>query len=275
MCLHANFDLPDKEEIIIPMESINGLVIFEAEINHLKGKFILDTGADAFLVNQKEIIGSSSRVSFGNLSQELISKEVRISSFNLGGVEHTELDAFTIDMTAVEAYLGKDIKGIIGFNFFMPNTLSIDFNKNLITISNSMMVESEAGMSSFDFTFVDEIPVASVFIDNKKFAFALDSGASMHVVDQKVVKKYNKIFRDDLDKVSLITASGETENISKVFCQNVFIADVSLGNSHFLIQDFSSINESLTTEISGILSLSTIADSKIIFQTSHNKVYYK
>lgn len=110
---------------------------------HINGRgpyqFVLDTGATVTCVDDelaasltlpevRGVVGSAAGVG-GAGGLRLVS----VDSLSMGGVRAHELEACVIDLQHLSG-VGLDLDGLIGLNFLMEFRVTLDFERNIVTL---------------------------------------------------------------------------------------------------------------------------------------------
>jgi hypothetical protein len=256
---------------IVPFELINGLIVIEAEINGEIGNYILDSGSNGILLNSK---AEKSEVSYQTLSGVAEGSETKINSLKLGDFESIELLGFSTDLSNLEIYIDKRLAGILGCAVFTPSSLEFDFKEKRLVISNKK-IDSELvkGMTSMNYKLVAELPIGEIFINGKKRAFIVDTGASSHFIDSNLIAQLGSLAMKTGIKKNILTASGESS-----FSEEYIISSLDHGQSKNIMnafsKDFSVLSRELGQSIHGLISLSKLSDKIIYFDVVNKKIYY-
>ena len=267
-CFVANISFAT---IDIPFEVINGLIVVEAKIDGTKGKYVVDSGSNGILLNNKT---QNSNISYQTLSTTLEGSETKIESFVVGDFKIDELFGFSTDLSNIEVYLDTEIAGILGCSIFTPNSITIDFSNSKLVISDHKpsAVDYE-GMSSVPYKILEDIPLVEVNVEGKMYTFILDTGASSHFIDSSILDRFTNISTTGVSK-NIVTAGGEN-----TISTESLISDCSIGNHELTLKafekDFSLISETIGTPISGLISLSTLSSDKVFFDLKSKKLYFK
>jgi len=257
--------------ISVPFELVNGLIIIEAEINGTIGNYVVDSGSNGILLNGHSNL---SDVSYQTLTSTLEGRETIIESFKVGDFEAGELLGFSTDLSNLEIYLEKQIAGILGCSIFTPNSLIFDFTNSKMVISEDAFNKKDIeGLSCLSFTIIEDLPVAKVNIQGHAFAFILDSGASSHFIDKKLISRFKASVEPTGVKKNIITAAGNGQISSEYNIPNCKFGDA---NYTFLAfeKDFTPISESLGMDISGLISLNKLSKSKVYIDLNSKNLYY-
>lgn len=185
------FDMP-VDQTTVPFELVDSKIYFEAEVNGIKKKFILDTGAGipAMIVNNafaKELgleflDPFPNGIGLGEDPKEVAPSKgtvaIQIGDLNVGNVPVLRTALHEI----LEPFYGVPPDGVFGGPIFQNFVVSIDFEKNEFTIMKSesfndqgigeaIAVELNQGRPVADATFVLENG------DEIKGSFTVDTGA--------------------------------------------------------------------------------------------------
>ncbi|MEM9824499.1 MAG: retropepsin-like aspartic protease [Bacteroidota bacterium] len=259
-------------DIVIPFKKVNGLIILQAEVDGKKGNYLLDTGANAILIDgESEPDGKAVATVHG----EVAMSSRKIEQFKVGTFVQRNLDAHIISLSSLKKELGLDLDGIIGGGYFMPRTMTLDFEQSTLTLTSTKVADLDLeAFSTVAFQIWNEIPVVTIEIEGKHYAFAMDSGASVHFMDQKIFAHLTSI--TPLNEVSkVLTVSQVTLEQNRFVLDQFKMGTTAFGGHHFLAQDFSLVNEEMDQALAGILSLSQMVREKVIFDFKQQKIYYR
>ena len=224
------------EYMHVPYTEINGLIVVEAIINDEKGNYIFDTGANEIILNGKE---QQTTELFDTTTGSALGATKSIKKITVGTYTKENLDAFVIDLSSIESYLQVRVDGIIGSEFFLPNNIMVDFEAQMITLSELPFsnVESKA-TQKFNFEIQEELIILQCKLGKKDLKFVLDSGSSLSTIDLSI---YNRFFAGKKGSteqvVDLYTATDNKQTVRKAVLDNIRIGDYALGNVYFMIND--------------------------------------
>jgi len=251
------------EYMHVPFTEINGLIVVEATINDEKGNYIFDTGANEIILNGKDFHNSEV---FDTPTGSTTAATKSIKKITVGAYTKENLDAFVVDLSSIESYLQIQLDGIIGSEFFVPNNIMLDFEAQIITLSELPFANAESmAAQKFNFEVHEELIILKCELGKKNLKFVLDSGSSLSTIDQSV---YNRLFagkngtKEEL--VDLYTASDKKQTVRKAALENITIGEYDLNQVTFMINDLSAINENLSVQVDGILNLKSLKADKII-----------
>ena len=119
-------------------------IIIECEVNDVKGKFVLDTGAsnscvnylstDKFNINYK-ISKEKASSATNQINQTFYSKD---NLLKIGDLEKTNFDIFLFDMTYINDSLKEkginELDGIIGSDVLKEFNANINYKKKVLSL---------------------------------------------------------------------------------------------------------------------------------------------
>jgi predicted aspartyl protease len=264
------------ESTVIPFRLVNNLIIIEANIEANTGNLILDTGSDGFFIDQHLSVETKNNAEFSTLNGVQNVSAFTVKSLTVGTISKKNLEAFYTNLAHLESLLSIDLAGIIGVELFNPHSLFIDFEKKQIHFfKKESRLAIEKNLHEADFILVNNIPVVKIKIDDKTYNFIFDSGASVHVVDESLVKKHGQFFNKTADPVNFLTL----ENSKAPEMYYYTLTQLELGSSFItntkcLVKDFSSIESDFGMNIHGIISMSNLNQTGIVVDFQKMKIFY-
>ncbi len=251
----------------VPFHMEHGLIIVEAEVNHIKGYFILDTGASDVLINQK----------VDNIAQRFItahgeteSERVLISSLKIGLLKANNIAGYAMDLSTIDKNVSVSISGILGGQAIYEGVIEIDrVNKNLIFHENLNPSVNRSRFIKYDI--VDGVPVCRLSINKKEYAFILDSGASNHFFDNAFITQHKAVF-SLLDQEAVVFSATSESIESKYSIKSLLMGNLLLHNEVITSGDFSALIDNI--KICGLISLSKLSNSSLYIDTKESVIYF-
>ncbi|MEM1323726.1 MAG: aspartyl protease family protein [Bacteroidota bacterium] len=270
LVLPQPLDAKRAKDISVPFQLHNGLIILQAEIDGQPGNFILDTGADAIIINGMPQAASEL---LETLNGEVKAATTQLNHLKVGAFIRYDVAAQVTSLSQLEHQLGIDLYGIIGGKFFLPSVLVMDFSTGVLTISTASIkaIDTEH-MDRLAFRMVNNIPIVQVEIETRSYQFALDSGASIHLIDPKFVQQFHN-FRPlgSQSKVMTLDRSGASEK--RYILDHFALGEVSFMAQQFLSYSLETVNESLDQPLAGIISLSQLNCHRVVFDLKNQMLY--
>lgn len=189
------YNRPDKVKILstvtaIPMNQISSKhYCIEVYIdNQGPFKFMVDTGASLSIISQqladKLHLQLVKKVNFSRDNTQYKGGLYRIDKLTLANAELYHYDVMVYPEPTFISYL-KDgfhehIDGILGIGAFYDYLLTLDFQKNLMTLENRNLIQQSKNVSVFDNS--EKIPIVTVLFSDQKnrqaMRFVVDSGSN-------------------------------------------------------------------------------------------------
>ncbi len=170
----------------IPFEIANNLVILQGKVNGSKPfSFILDTGASTSVINESRAreLGLQSQGQVDATTQGGLTEASVISgvSLNLSGVEFPNLTLAAIRWGGLEAGLGRNVDGILGYEVFNGFVVEIDYASKTVTFYEPQSYRYSGRGQVIPITIEDNTPFARVKVaaaDNQLFegTFLINTG---------------------------------------------------------------------------------------------------
>lgn len=264
------------ESTVIPFRLVNNLIIIEANIEANSGNLILDTGSDGFFVDQWLSNETKNKAEFSTLNGVQNVSAFTVKSLTVGSISKKNLEAYHTNLSHLESFLSIDLAGIIGVELFNPHSLFIDFeNKQIHFFKKESRLALENNLHEADFILVNNIPVVKINMDDKTYNFIFDSGASVHMVDESLVKKHGSFFSKTENPVNFLTL----ENSSAPEMYYYRLRQLELGtsfitNTNCLVKDFSTIQADFGLAVHGIISMSSLNHTGIVMDFQKMKIFY-
>lgn len=257
-------------DISVPFYFINGLIILEAEVDGTTGKYLLDTGADAILIDGQPKKSDQILVT---PEGEVQMAAHQINQIKIGSFIQHGISAHLICLSDLKKQLGIDLDGIIGGSYFMPNTLIMDFEQSIMTISkNSLDPQIINESSAIPFKVENQILLVELEIKGKSHHFAMDSGATVHFIDTDKESEFtSSLINESFSQV--ITVNQKSKALQRYTLSKFSLGSSSFSGHHCLLQNLDHINKELDLPITGILSLSQLAHDKVIVDFKNNMLY--
>jgi len=198
----------------------------------------------------------------------------QVSQFKIGNFIQYEIEAQIISLSTLKKHLGIDLDGIIGGSYFLPNTLIMDFENSTITITSSLSDESlNKNLSAIPIKMVNQIPVIEIEIEGQFYDFALDSGASVHFIDDQLINKLKTL--SPIEETSTVSTLDHSKEANQRYILNRFkLGTINFVGHHCLPLNFETVNASLDQTIYGILSLSKLTRNKVILDFKNSILYF-
>ena len=213
----VNLSIPFQTEfsntsVIVPFNLIGGLIILRAGVNARYGDFILDTGANGLVLNDRyfdpnRILKKQQGMGLGGLSKKV--GVLDLDSLSLDELQFKSVSAQTINLKQIENNKGIKILGLIGYDILKDFEIMIDYNRKILTFSKvnkqgTLLLPLKHTLNkidSFDLIMGNFIPVVEVRVNNIPKKMGIDTGAEYNLLNIKT----SKDIRDQFKVMKLIS----------------------------------------------------------------------
>ena len=271
----------------IPFEVIDQLIVVKAELLNKEGNFIIDTGSESLILNERHFSNSypifeSNTKKSGIHSEIGFSKNKILENFKLQNFKLDKLNADVIDLSHIEKTKKMNLLGIIGYQIFKDFEIFIDLHLNQITFSKldiegnllSDKVYAEKISDSIEFTLQKHTIVVNTMIGEETFKFALDTAAEFNQINKNSNHRVLKHFYPN----QTLNLSGASGSKKEVLAGNLY--RVRLSNSIFfgpmktVVADLNNLKEAFGTKIDGVLGFEFFKQKRTIINYKKQKLYF-
>ncbi len=175
----------------IPFEFYRNQILLKVQVDG-QGPFtmLLDTGTDPSAVDLQtarriglKIKSGGHRVAGGGTEPNL-GYMTELPSVQIGDEVARNVAAVAIDLSKLSAELGVAADGVLGHSFLSGRTVQIDYMNRLVRfydaplLSNADSQAVEPGRVLFRFRYRNNILIDDVFVNGRKVAASIDTGAN-------------------------------------------------------------------------------------------------
>jgi predicted aspartyl protease len=178
----------------LPFKLVGGLIVLQQlTLNGQRGDFILDTGnTSALLVERTAFAGqlrSSSHHPTGHGATGTVAlQELPVTSFQLGAARYTGFAAYALPLATVQAYVGGQLLGVIGYGLLREYEVVIDYPHRRVSFYSLRAGVRAAARpfvrrDSLAFALVRGFPIATGYLGKVPVPLLLDTGAATNQLD--------------------------------------------------------------------------------------------
>jgi len=255
------------ESFSINFDLVNGLILLEASVDHIRGKYILDTGCSFIAIDGVEGKGD---IELSSTEFSATASETNLAKFELGGIKLENIEALEFDMKKIEAIVGTDIDGLIGTQAMMNYNILIDYTEMKVSFLGDQ--SPQLNINSLSHTIIksamtthDNQSSIDVQIQDQSYTLLLDSGANISVFDYSYKKSLKHLHQKN--KSSIVADDYIIEELS---LNRVTIKDMAV-----LYRDLSLLQDNRSGQkIDGILSLTSLDADKVLFDYTNSQVIF-
>ena len=165
--------------------------------------FILDTGAsgnvlDSGLVQKMGLKTEGERQGTGAGKGTVQIKFAKNVVFDLPGLSTPSESVYVIDLSGQPALMGREVGGILGYDFFLPYVVEVDYPGELVTLYDPATFKYSGGGEAVAFTLVKKTPHIPIKInipgrEAVERQVLIDSGSGDAVDDDVMAQSSNKL----------------------------------------------------------------------------------
>ena len=187
----ANRSAALQAPVVVPFELRGDFAILNVEINGHATRLILDSGSGALALDSATAESTQVEMSmFGHANAVGTGAPVRLGSaqaVRVGPAPLTDVRVAVVDMAAVQARVGYDVHGTLGFELFNRYVVAVDYQARTITLSEPSSFTYVGVGTVVPISVERNIPVASASIVTRRSGtipvrLALDLGSSTWAV---------------------------------------------------------------------------------------------
>jgi hypothetical protein len=264
-------------KMVAPFDLAGRLIVVEAEIEGVRGNFIVDSGSPSFVLNVKrfpwlmdhaQTLGHALHGAGGAIEEI---KSVKASGFKWQKAELNSVKALFSDLSHLEENIGTDIVGLIGADFLRNFTIQFDYARKELTLFSENTVDSwqTSPNQAIDFSMIGHIPVIDARIGNHSLRLGIDCGAERGMLFTKwedPLKPHYEFLRNDI----LIGGDTNSQMGNVVRLYRFEIGNLQYDEHTFRFNNISSGHD---MKIDGILGYEFLSQYKTAIDYQNRKLY--
>lgn len=276
MTLRGREMMGEWSKLVIPLKRSGNLLLIEAEIDSLRGDFILDTGAPSLVLNQT-YFRSSRKSNYqasgvnGNAGNEVYTTS--IERVSIGVLHYESLDADIISLAHIEDKRNVRILGLFGSGLFSSCIMLVDMvasqlvlikttpdgnmpNTDLLTPEEKTLLESEPDIA-MPFKLCDDKIFLPVTVSGVKMNWILDTGAETNVMDAGARKKVLNDFI--INRRIRMNGSTGTQDVLLGIMPEIKVGEETFTMQQTIVTGMDDLSETCSLYIDGILGYSFLS----------------
>ncbi len=243
---------------------VGRLITVTAEIEGIRGNFLIDTGATGFIINSRLTPELDSRAqathheAYGANGVIEKLRSVTASDFKWGTLQAKTIDGLYYDLSHLEKAVGIDLVGIIGADFLNQFTLEFDYQHEVLTLYNGDASKqwSTPPNQTIDFEVIGHMPVLTAQFGEYSLQLAIDSGAEGAMLFEKWEDRLQSQYKV-MGEEPLNGADQSSSIATKVELAEFKVAGIPYQNHKFLLSDLVFGHEVVIDGLVGYEFLST------------------
>lgn len=170
----------------VPFVLVNNLPVVQATVDGHTGNFILDTGAEVTLLNQRYFAGGVPTAPTGAGATGPLPRTAsyRAGSFVWQNLRLTDISLTTTDLTHLGA---APLLGLLGADLLGQYAVTLDYPHHLATLQTAAAPPLPPPLATLPFTRRGHLPVLTLTIAGQSYDVALDSGASVNMLAESLL----------------------------------------------------------------------------------------
>lgn len=170
----------------VPFILVNNLPVVQATVDGHTGNFILDTGAEVTLLNQRFFAGGvpSAPTGAGATGTLARTASYEARSFVWQDLRLTDM---TLTTTGLSHLGAAPLLGLLGADLLGQYAVTLDYPHRLVTLQTAAAPPLPPPLAILPFTQRGHLPVLAVTIAGQSYDVALDSGASMNMLAESLL----------------------------------------------------------------------------------------
>ena len=261
-------DLPAH---IQPFDYSNHLISFTAQVDGRPGRFLLDTGSPQLLLNNRGEADRPSSLRGQGAAGSLLLSDRFVQTFTLSGRQFRKMWGLSLDLRAVEHRLTQQIDGLVGYDLLRYGELRINYRGQTFQLRDSQRNPRHLGRPAdhtLPFHLVDHLPVITVRSGRKKLRLAIDTGASISLLD----RTYGDLTLPLGETMNIQGLDGKAQDLNVArFRHRTTLPGAA---PRFLLMDFTPLHtENANNRIDGILGSSYLENFTVGIDYRRGRIY--
>ena len=270
----------------IPFKLIDHLIVVEANVHKKTGNFIIDTGAEGFILNSVHFSPNNARSKdmVGNAVNGDISevRESKIYNFGLKDFIIKNKNSQIIDLSHLEKSKNIQVLGIIGYEILKDYEVFIDFQLKQITLFKTdrhgnridKHILLEKITDSLDIKVKKHTIVLECQVNGEKLNFGLDTGAEINLLSKSVSKSVLKKFRI-IKRVKMVGIHNKKIEVLAGKLYGVKLKDKQhCGVMRTIVTNLNKMHVAYGTKLDGVLGYDFFAMRRLIINYKKEKLYF-
>jgi hypothetical protein len=263
--------------MVVPFELAGRLIVVEAEIEGVRGNFLVDSGSPTFVLNAGRLVQLSDLAK--PLDQSIHGAsgavqnvmQVDALGFIWKDIELASINAIFYDLSHLEKNVGVDVLGIIGVEFLQRFTLVFDYDQQELTLITEDPAKfwSKQPTNSIEFTMIGHIPVIDAKIGEQPLLFGIDCGAAAAMLFTKWEEPLQNHYQ--FLGQSVLTGADHNSQVGNEVKLAAFVVDgLSYKDHTFRFNDLVFNHEIV---IDGLIGYEFLSEYKTAIDYTNRKLY--
>jgi hypothetical protein len=263
--------------MVAPFKLADRLIVVEAEVEGVRGNFIVDSGAPLFILNSKRLPMLASKAQNMDHSVHGVggkinnTKWVEASSFIWQDVKLSSIKGLIFDLSHLEENTQTELVGLIGADFLKKFTVEFDYADKELTLftDNPEDYWHTTPSATIEFDMIGHIPVIDVSIGTKSFSLGIDSGCEDQMLNpewEAPLSSHCEFIRADE-----LRGADTTKQVVEIVRLDVFeVGGIRYSNHEF---QFSRLNFGHEVKMDGLIGYEFLSEYRTAIDYKHQKLY--
>lgn len=270
-----------ENRIEIPFEIKESLVLIEAEVDSMKGKFILDSGAPHLILNTNYFSGEKTDRKVGGITGTNTSLELYdMTYFSWKATKIKNVKVEAINLSHIESSKQAKILGLLGFDIFKDFEIVLDYKSQMLTLyklgkKGIRLEEYSAGQKpthTFDLRIMNKVILLKASINEKTLTFSIDTGAENNVLDNHLSKKVFTNFKV-VHRAVLQGTGNKNVEVLVGYLKELNLGELAYENMRTVLSSLQHMSSSYGVKIHGMLGYQFLNKYKTGFNFKQKKMY--
>jgi hypothetical protein len=275
---------PSPHTVRIPFQLVGRLIMVKGQIGEVVGNFVVDTGADKLVLNEKYFDGDfrqSGVVAIGMAGSIGAISIKKVDSIGIEQLRWYNLRADLVDLSNIEANKSTAITGLIGYEVLKDYEILFDYNQKQLVLTaldeygNTLepMPYGETPYDSLEVKLQGHILCFNAQLEEETIWVGLDSGAELNLLDRKVNRKVLDYFKV-IKRTKLVGAGGKSIEVLAGKVIRLRAGNIPCSPMNTLLTSLDELNSLYKTRIKGILGYEFFGPKRIAINYKQQKLYF-
>lgn len=247
------------EQIVMPFDLDRGMIYVQAEVDGVRGQFILDTGAPGLVLNEIPQASADNPYSAQSSGGEVSVGMKRVGRFEWAGRKLKWVEAVVVNLDHLEAVHQSPIKGMIGYDLLKEYFVFLDYSRRQLIIRADGAPPLKPAVI-FPFELDGHLPVVTVNVQGVALRLGLDTGAAANLLD----KKWQHLFpAADSDAVMGVQGLDQAVQRMPMGTLSGLRVQDEVFDATFVRMDLSHLQTASGQPLDGLLGYSFLSDYQI------------
>lgn len=271
-----SFPQGDFDQLTLPLKRAGNLFLIEAEIDSLRGNFILDLGAPYLVLNAtyfREYEIDSSFVAGTFTSENQYVRRTSCGHLSIGELQMENLRADVTNLGNIENQRGVQILGLLGVGLFSDMIMELDLQGQQLILHRTPATLPEAPALRMDLPMKlrDGVLLVKGKVQGKKIRFSLDTGAEMNILDRDLP---GEVFEEMeiQQRIEAMGADGTTAEVLVTQVAGYELGGLNLGKMRTLVANLGVISRAYGVQIDGVLGYPFFAQGCFVIDFKNERL---